>query len=330
MNNSTSFRMEFSENRAAPPARVPMGLAIFVITFVTTSILVATIGNTCMLRRLPRRQDLRKVPHYLVANLALAGLLSALFNMPLLILQTTVNYLEMSSNVPPALEVTCKVVFPLCFAFLVLNALTLSLMAFDRQDCVLRTFNRRLTRKKVKKIIPLTWLASLLTAALFAILMRDEESVCVEFYPFNNLTRLDTIHAAIAVVSQLDTITVLIITVTFFRIRKELRSLTVNPLNSVHRREERKLTSFTSKICAVFLLFRAPVMVCHFVANVGGYRGAPTNSAILVTVTLTVFQYVANPFLHYKMLQVRARKPPNNNNLELRDLQEQPRQLAPN
>lgn len=329
MNISTSLRVEFSGNSAAPPARVPMGLAIFVITFVTISILVATVGNTRMLILLARRQDLRKVPHYLLANLALAGLLSALFNMPLLIIQTTVSYLEMSSNVPPALEVTCKVVFPLCFGFLVLNALTLSTMAFDRQDCVLRPFNRRLTRKKVEKMIPLTWLASLLTAVLFAILLRDEKSVCVEFYPFNNLTRLEVIHAAIAVVAQFDIITVLFITVTFFRIRKKLRSSTVNPLSSVHRREERKLTNLTFKLCAVFLLFKAPVIVCHFVANVGGYRGTATNSATLVTVTLTVFQYVANPFLHYKMLQVRARNPPNDN-LELANRLEQPRQLAPN
>lgn len=324
MNNSTNFKVEFSTN-SAPSTRVPAALAIFVITFVGISILVATIGNARVLLSLKRRQDLRKVPHYLLANLALTGLLSALINMPLLIIMTTVNYFEMGSDLPPALEVTCKVVFPSCFSFLVLNALTLSLMAFDRQDCVLRPFNRRLTRGKVKKIIPLTWILSLLTAALFGILIRNEKSVCVEFYPYNNLTRLEAIHIAIAVVAQFDTITVLIITVTFFRILKELRSSTVNPSNSASRREERKLTKFTNQVCAVFLLFRAPIIACHLVTNVAGYRGATTNSATLVTVTLAVFQYVANPFLHHKMLQVRA--PNQRTNLQLGNRPEQQRAL---
>lgn len=43
-------------------------------------------------------------------------------------------------------------------------------------------------------------------------------------------------------------------------------------------------------------------------ANIGGYRGPTTNSAMLVTVTLAASLYVAIPFLHHEMLQVR---PPN-------------------
>jgi len=308
MNNSKHFKAEFSTDRANS-TRVPRGLAIFVVTFVGINILVATISNASLLILLRRRRDLRKVPHYLLGNLALTGLLAALFNMPLLIGMTAVNYFEMNTEVPAAVEVFCKVSFSSSFAFLVLTDLTLFLMAFDRQDCVLRPLNRRITQSKVKKIIPLTWILSLLTAAFFAIAIRNESAACIKFYPYNNVARLPSVLlAAIAVVAQLDTLTVLFIPVTSFRTIKQLRSAEVSPLNSAHRRQEMKLIRDTCKICTVFLLFRVPINVCHFVANIGGYRGPTTNSAMLVTVTLAASLYVAIPFLHHEMLQV---KPPN-------------------
>jgi len=308
MNNSKHFKAEFLTD-SATSTRVPRELAIFVITFVGINILVATVGNARVLIVLRRRRDLRKVPHYLLGNLALTGLLAVLLNMPLLIGMTVVNYFEMNTEVPAAVEVFCKVSFPSSFAFLVLTDLTLFLMAFDRQDCVLRPFNKRITQSKVKKIIPLTWILSLLTAALFAVVIRNENAACVKFYPYNNVSSLPSaLLAAIAVVAQLDTFTVLFIPLTLFRIVKQLRSAKVRPLNSAHQRQEKKLTRNTCKICAVFLLFRVPINVCHFVANIGGNRGPTTNSAMLVTVTLSASLYVAIPFLHYKLLQVR---PPN-------------------
>lgn len=201
MNNSTNSKAEFSSN-STPSTRVPREVAIFVITFVGINILVATISNARVLIVLRRRRDLRKLPHYLLANLALTGLLAALFNMPLLIAMTIVNYFVMNTKLPAAVEVFCKVSFPSSFAFLVLTDLTLFLMAFDRQDCVLRPFNRRITRSKVKKIIPSTWILSLLTAALFAIMIRNENSACIKFYPYNNVSRLNSVLlAAIAVVA---------------------------------------------------------------------------------------------------------------------------------
>lgn len=144
MNNCTNSKAEFSSN-STPSTRVPREVAIFVITFVGINILVATISNARVLIVLRRRRDLRKLPHYLLANLALTGLLAALFNMPLLIAMTIVNYFVMNTKLPAAVEVFCKVSFPSSFAFLVLTDLTLFLMAFDRQDCVLRPFNRRIT-----------------------------------------------------------------------------------------------------------------------------------------------------------------------------------------
>lgn len=70
--------------------------------------------------------------------------------MPYLTLMTAVNYFEQSANLPATIEVFCKFAFRLTFAFIVLKALTFSLMTLDRQDRVFRPFSPRITQSKVK------------------------------------------------------------------------------------------------------------------------------------------------------------------------------------
>ena len=310
MNNSTHFKVGFSTN-TSPMTRISRDLAIFVFAFLGVNILVATFGNARVLFMLRRRRDLRKVPHYFLANLTLTGLLSALVKMPYLTLMTTVNYFELSANLPATMEVFCKLAFPLAFAFTVLNALTFSLMALDRQDRVLRPFSPHITQSKVKKIILLTWGLSLLTSVVIAILIRnDEQSACVKYYPYNSImtSHINVLHAVPFISDQVENITVLIITVSYIRIRKKLRSSATISSSSGNRRHEKQITKFTFNICAMFLLFKLPVVLCHSVIKLGEFRGATTNSVTLVTVTLTASMHVAIPFLHHKMLQVR---PPN-------------------
>lgn len=307
MNNSTIFKAEFSTN-STPSTHVPRDLAIFVITFVAINILVAAIGNAYVLILLRSRQDFRKVPHCLLGNLSLTGLMSALFSMPLLIAMTTVNYFETRVDFS-VFEVLCKLGFSSGSPFRILNDLTMSLMAFDRQDCVLRPFSRRLTRSKVKKIIPVTWIFSL-TAALFAFLIRNQQSECIMLHSgYSHVTSHRNVRLllnVIAAVCQLSTITIVFIIVTFFRIVKTLRSSTVTPSKSAHQRQEKKLTRLTYKICAMYLLFRGPVIICHLVSKIGAFYGTTMNTVTLVSVTLGNLMYVANPLLHHKMLKIRA------------------------
>lgn len=110
--------------------------------------------------------------HYLLGSLALTGLLSALLDMPSIIVMTVVNYFAIR-DLPVAVEVFCKTKLSTAFALTVLNALTLSLMAFDRQDCVLRPFRRRITKRNVRKIIYVTWVVALIIVAVLAILTRN-------------------------------------------------------------------------------------------------------------------------------------------------------------
>ena len=174
---------------------------------------------------------------------------------------TVVNYFQIHDSL--VLEFLCKVGFVSSFACNVMNAVTLWLMAFDRQECVLRPLDRHITTSNVKKIILATWVLALTTLVLFSISIRNEQSVCIEFFPFNNMLtelghhKLFTI--LLSIVGQFDKITIVIMVVTFFRIVKALRSSVVNPSNlTLRQRQEKKLTYLTYKMLGIFLLFRVP------------------------------------------------------------------------
>lgn len=249
--------------------------------------------------------------HYLLGSLALTGLLSALLDMPSIIVMTVVNYFAIR-DLPVAVEVFCKTKLSTAFALTVLNALTLSLMAFDRQDCVLRPFSRRITKRNVRKIIYVTWVVALIIVAVLAILTRNEPSACVAFYPYNDMSALSAhLQATIATFGQFDTITIVVIIVTFVRITRRLRSSPVESSNSAHQRIEKNLTELTFKICGIFLLFKIPAMICHLLTNIRRSQDTSTiNTATLMAVTLVYFVYVLNPFLRFKTLNVQQHRTP--------------------
>ena len=305
MNNSTNFQANLSLTSSAPSAtRVPRNLAIFIVTFVAICVSAGAFGNARVCVLLSKRQDLRKVPHYFLANLAMTGVLSSVIHAPLIIVMTVANYFQIRGE--SVVEILCRATFPSGFAFIVLNAPTLWLMALDRQDCVCRPFRRRLTTSNVKKIIPVMWMLSLLTYVFIVMAMRNESFACIQIYPYSNdppkFSR--PMVGLIAIVGQLDNVTVLIIIVTFFRVMKRMRSPTVNSsLNSTFQRQEKTLTMLTYKICGVFLLCRVPNNAHFFLKKIGGFQSTP--AATLVTITLIHLMYVANPFIYHKMLKVR-------------------------
>ncbi len=210
MLNNSSFRANFSKASDASSKRVPRDVAAAVIAFVAISILAGAFGNARIFLLLCRRRHLRKVPHYLLGNLAVIGVFSSLFYMPLLIVMTIVNYFQIRDML--VAEIFCKVGFTSGYACMVVNALTLWLMAFDRDDCVVRPFNRRLTTTNVKILIGVTWIFAFTTAILIGISIRNEPSVCSAFYPYSNsiIEYGGHFEAILVVVGQFDKITILI------------------------------------------------------------------------------------------------------------------------
>ena len=167
MNRSTS------ENRVLENAP---GIFIADITLSTIAIFLGFPENAGVCFLLRKRSDLRKVPHYLFASLAVNGVFSCLLNLPSRLAMIVMVHLLDS---PVSAEVACYILIPSGFACGILNAVTLSLMAIDRQDCVLRPFNRRMSKRNITKVIAISWIGtSVLTSAIIVYSLFHESQEC--------------------------------------------------------------------------------------------------------------------------------------------------------
>ena len=289
---------------------IPRSAAIAVSVMLSMFILAGTFGNALVCNRLRTRRDLRKVPHYLLANLSLTGLLTSLFGMPSLLIATIVNYRQ--AGPLPVTEILCKVGFPLSIGCIALNALTLALMTIDRHDCVVRPFRRRLSTQNVKKILLVTWLLAFIISAVLLVLLRKERSVCYTWFPYNQPKSLRTkqgyvILNYLTTIAQLDTLAILLIIISFFRVVKRLRAPTIlqSTNSSLHQRHEKQLSWLTYKICGTYTLFRFPLLICSIVGRNEEFQGTALNTATLLTGIMMYCPFVLNPILHFKMLRVR-------------------------
>ena len=309
MPNSTKLKVSTMKEEIIPSTSIPKSLAIAVSVMLSILILAGVSGNALVCNRLRRRRDLRKVSHYLLASLSLTGLLTSLSGMPFLLINTIVNYLQVGHL--PVFGILCKLGFSLSVGCLALNALTLIVMALDRHDCVVRPFSRRLSTQNVKKILLVTWLLAFVTTAVLLVLLAKETSVCYTWFPYNfsqsfRTERGNVIRIYITTVSQLDTLAILLVIITFFRVVKKLRSLVLTN-SSIRQRQEKQLTWLTYGICGAYILFRFSLIICNIVASAEQFQGRPLNTAFLMACTSSFITFVLNPVLHFKML--RARQP---------------------
>ena len=122
-----------------------------------------------------------KVPHLLFASLAVNEIISSVFSLPSRLALLAFARLDRIDYAKPAFCIAVTSGF-LCA---VVNSVTLSLMAIDRQDCVLRPFNRRMKLSNVKFIIAGKWIAALfLTSLLFFIALFEPSTLSLKpFFP---------------------------------------------------------------------------------------------------------------------------------------------------
>ena len=316
MPNSTnvnfSTMMEESYPSTPAPAPVPRSLAIVVLVILSILILAGASGNALVCNLLRRRPDLRKVPHYLLANLSSTGLLTSFFAIPSLLIATVVNYLQAGHF--PVAQTLCKLGFPLSVGCVALNALTITLMTIDRHDCVVRPFRRRLSTRYVKKILPLTWLVAFIITAVLLVLLRKDTSVCCTWFPYKQSKSFQTeqgnvIQIYLATIAQLDTLAIVLAIITFFRVVKTLRSLAIpqSTKSTIQQRQEKQLTRLTYGISGTYILFRLPLIVCHIVIRAVEFQGKALNTVFLLITAMVYSTFVLNPVLYFKML--RARQP---------------------
>lgn len=291
MNRSTSENRRF--------ITVAPGIIIADITLSTIAILLGFLGNAGVCFLLRKRSDLRKVPHYLFASLAVNGVFSCLLNLPSrLAMIVTIHLL----NSPVSAEPACYILVPSSFACGILNAVTLSLMTIDRQDCVLSPFNRRMSKSNITKVIAISWIGtSVLTSAIIVHSFFNESQACGIISKIKGSDPIYIYYGTLMV--SFNVVSVLIIVITAFRIVKRLRSSPLPESRSQHRRRENKLTWLTYKICGVFLVCWLPLFVCFPLAQFGRNSGDILVGALIITLTVSNFNYVVNPFLYYKMLK---------------------------
>jgi len=290
--------------------QIPQGVIITVFVLTAVFLVAGTYGNAKVFLLLERRRDLRKVPHFLLANLSAIGLLSSVVVMPIVISIAARTYF-MKQQDGIELPVLCKIRLVLSFFCSTVNAITLSLMAMDRQDCICRPLRRRLHPDNVKKVLLIVWLMAIIIFAVFAILLSIDESQCPQYDPFNLISHYSTsrgfFNAYITIFGTVFNVSaILIIMVTFIRVVSGLRSSPLPQSRSLHRRYESQITKLTYKTGAIFILSWFPVIICHITTRFFAPGSELTLSLKLLTTAFTGFAYASNPILHYKILKTAS------------------------
>ena len=290
MNRSTS------ENRTG--LKIASGIIIADITLSAIATLLGFLGNATVCFLLRKRSDLRKVPHYLFASLAVNGMFSCLLNLPSRLVMVVMVHLLDS---PVSAEAACYILIPSGFACGILNAVTLSLMAIDRQDCVLRPFNRRMSKRNITKVIAISWIGTSVLMSVVIVHSFLHESQACDIIPKIKGSYPIYIYVG-SLMMSFNVIAVIIIVITALRIVKRLRSSPLPEARSQHRRQENKLTWLTYKICGVFLVCWLPLFVCFPLAQFGRNFRDLLVGVLIITLAMSNFTYVLNPFLYYRML----------------------------
>ena len=289
---------------------IPQAVSVTVLVMTAVFLVAGTYGNTKVFILLGRRRDLRKVPHFLLANLSAIGLLSSIVVMPIVLLIVARTYV-MKQQDGIELTVLCKIRLVLSFFCSTVNAVTLSLMAMDRQDCICRPLRRRLHPHNVKKVLLIVWLMAVIAFAVFAILLSMDESQCPQYDPLNLISHSSTssgfFNAYITIFGTVFNVSaILFIIVTFIRVVRGLRSSPLPQSRSLHRRYESQITKLTYKTGAIFILSWFPVIISHMTARFFAPRSELTLSLKLLTTAFTGFAYASNPILHYNMLKTAS------------------------
>ena len=294
-----------SDESAVP---IPQSVVISVLVMTSAFLLSGMFGNALVFLLIARRSDLRKVPHFLFVNLSVIGLCSSLFVMPFIISIAVTAYVMDHLE---SMEIFCNVRLFFSFLCSAINALTLSLMAVDRQDCVFRPFKRRIQKRNVQNVLLTIWAVVIIISVIFVLVLATDGSQCPHSDPFNlgssssNSGSLFSIYVT-AFGTGFNVAAILVIVITFVRIVKRLRSSPLPESRTPRLRFESEITKLTYKTCAIFILSWFPVIISHTIARFSDTTGLEKIRILkLITLTFTNFTYVANPFLHYKLLKTR-------------------------
>ena len=259
-------------------------------TIITNLTLIAIVigfeGNEKVGCFLVQRRDLRKVPHFLLASLAVNGIISSVLCLPSRLAMLAFVGLGRIDYAKAAFYIVISSSF-LCA---VVNSVTLSLMAIDRQDCVLCPFNRRMTPSNVKFMIAGKWIGALfLTSILFFIVFFDPSTLSPEtfFFKLSDLKH-KPIFICYIMGKVINVFTLIIVIVTAIRVIKTIRSSTLPDAASLHRRQENKLTWLTYNISGVCVACWGPQFICAGLLASDFDRDVVGNAMVIISNSWTL------------------------------------------
>ena len=123
------------------------------VLYVVTMI-VALAGNTLLIYIVWKKPEARNVTSFLFVNMAVADLLTAVFQMPV-----SITDLYISLSVVEAFR--CRFQYYAVKVSMAASIVCLTVMAFDRYFAVVHPFRRGLWFRKPKIITPIIWISSM-------------------------------------------------------------------------------------------------------------------------------------------------------------------------
>ena len=146
----------------------------FTVAFVAT-MLVALAGNTLLIHIVWKKPETRTLTSFMFVNMAVADLLTTLFQMPI-----TISFLLEATWIPgQAGKITCKCFYYLAFTSITASILCLTIIAVDRYFAVLYPFRSIGWFRKAQIVSPIIWIVSLaLMAVSVTVITLNEDTLC--------------------------------------------------------------------------------------------------------------------------------------------------------
>lgn len=236
-------------------------------------ILLSLFGNVMVVRVVHKNRRMRTITNYLIINMALADLLTTVFNM-LPTLYWIFRGLDLWAVGGWIGETLCKLLNFAQSVSITVSVFTLCAIAFDRFFAIFRPLKRVITFRVAKGIIGASWMSSIVVAGpqLYVLTTAAEKGrgQCVEHWgaPFDEATAGRDYTIALFVLLYALPLAVIaflytVIMLKLWRRRAPGQELTLNQENK--DRTNRKVLKMLVTVVIVFALSWLPLYVRMFV-----------------------------------------------------------------
>lgn len=271
-------------------------------------ILLSLFGNVMVVRVVHKNRRMRTITNYLIINMALADLLTTVFNM-LPTLYWIFRGFDVWAIGGWIGEIFCKLLNFAQSVSITVSVLTLCAIAFDRFFAVFRPLKRVITFRVAKGIIGATWLSSIVISGpqLYVLTSTGEKgrAQCVENWgpPFDAATaRRDYTIALFVLLYALPLAVIAVLyTVIMLKLWRRQAPGQVLTLNQENKdKTNRKVLKMLVTVVIVFALSWLPLYVRMFVMFAESHRyrcGLPYDMDFL-TLYLGHANSAVNPYIY--------------------------------